>query len=275
MFDTTCASPSSALMQDAAFAEALRRCGQTPVSLPSGHLLLRRRVLGISVLMLPRAAPPADLQEQLHGIGLHRAPLILSPELPCPLPPALKLMAPRNRAVWSINLGREALRRGLHPKWRNQLRKAERQSISIRPAPLRLPKDQPFLDAAARQARARRYAGWPTALTASFADVSPSQTHLFQALCGKRVLAQMLFLTHGQHATYHIGLTSDAGRRVCAHNLILWKAARHLAAKGCESIDLGVLDDTPAALVRFKLRTGADICPTGGTHLYWRPLARS
>ncbi|MDG1170769.1 MAG: GNAT family N-acetyltransferase, partial [Sulfitobacter sp.] len=66
MFDEAALPPHShALMQDPAFARALRFCGQRPIVLPSGLMLLQQRLAGVPVLMLPRAAPPPDLRAQL------------------------------------------------------------------------------------------------------------------------------------------------------------------------------------------------------------------
>mgnify|MGYP003637816286 CR=1 FL=1 len=64
MFDATPARDTP-LMQSPAFTAALRLCGENPIVLLSGLVLLHRRVLGVPVLMLPRAAPPADLDRHL------------------------------------------------------------------------------------------------------------------------------------------------------------------------------------------------------------------
>ena len=74
MFDASPSPASHALMQDRAFAAALALCGGQPVILPSGLMLLGRRLAGVPVLMLPRAAPPPDLSLQLRQTGLQRRP---------------------------------------------------------------------------------------------------------------------------------------------------------------------------------------------------------
>lgn len=95
MFDASPPSSDHPLMQDRAFAAALRLCGEDLITLPSGHMLLNRRIFGIPVLMLPRAAPPPDLIDQLETLGLQRRPLILSPEHPCKTPRAINVANPR------------------------------------------------------------------------------------------------------------------------------------------------------------------------------------
>ncbi|WP_267166591.1 GNAT family N-acetyltransferase [Sulfitobacter sp. F26169L] len=257
-------------MQDPAFAAALRLCGERPVVLPSGLVLLKRRLAGVRVLMLPRAYPPDDLSHQLALAGLARLPLLLSPEAPCPMPRALPITGQRKMLQIDLCPPETVLRATLHQKWRNQLRRAEQSYLRVRQS--RLPPDHPLLALAAKQAKARGYQNWPSALTAAFAQTAPPQTSLFTAHLRGHPVAHMLFLLHGTRATYHIGHTSDAGRNACAHNLLLWGAMRHLSRHGITLLDLGPL--TTPAIDRFKRRAGARVVPTGGTWLRWSPLAR-
>ncbi len=262
------------LMQDPAFAAALRRSGQHPVVLRHGLMLLRRRLLGLPVLMLPRAVPPIDLDQHLRDHDLHRLPLVLSPERPCCLPPAMRLRGPQSLARLALQHDRHAARAMLHPKWRNQLRRAEAAGLHLSHGPMAPGIDHPLLKLETAQARARGYANWPAALTAAFAAAAPDQTRLFTARRRGRIIAQMLFLRHGSRASYHIGHITPDGKAGCAHNLLLWQASRWLAARGVDTLDLGLIDPRTPGLNRFKLRSGATATPTGGTWLRWRPLAR-
>lgn len=266
------AHASGALMQSSAFAAALHLCDRQPIRLPSGHLLLSARVCGIPVLMLPRAAPPTDLDTQLASAGLSRRPLVLSPETPCDLPPALRLFGPRARFELDLTLPETQRRAALHQNWRHQLGQAERGILRVRHAAVR--PDDPILPRARDQAATRGYRDWPAGLTAAFAQVAPDRTRLFTAFDRGMPVAAMLFLLHADRATYHIGLTQEAGRRLHAHNLILWHAARWMASQGIRSLDLGLATPGAPGIDRFKRRTGARICQTGGTWLRWRPLAR-
>ena len=262
------------LMQDPAFAEALRLCGTPPVVLPGGLIVLRRRVLGLSVAMLPRARPPEDLPEILGKAGLARLPLVISPERPCAVAGACAILKPRQTALLHLYADPDRQRAAAHGKWRNQLARAEDHGLRVTDASLPGDPSHPLLLAEAEQARTRGYANWPAALTAAFAAAAPRQTRLFRAEQGGRPVAQMLFLLHGNRATYHIGLTSPEGRAVNAHNLLLMRACSWLSARGCVSVDLGLLDPRTPDLNRFKLRSGAVAARTGGTWLRWRPLAR-
>ncbi len=270
MFDAAPPHADHALMQDRAFAAALRLCGEDPITLPSGITLLNRRILGVRVLMLPRAAPPPDFSAQLTRAGLHRRPLILSPEVAAPLPRATLVADPRNLLGIDLTAPEACRRAQLHQNWRHQLRKAENSDLRVRHRPLG--PSHPLLALDAAQAQRRRYHSWPTALTAAFARIAPQQTHVFTAHLRDNPVAHMLFLTNGRRATYHIGHTTQAGRATHAHNLLLWNAMNSLAALGITALDLGV--ETTLQIDRFKRRAGALAVPTGGTWLRWNPLAR-
>lgn len=272
MFDAVASAPSS-LMQDAAFASALRLCGQEPLHLPGGLLVLRRRLFGMPLAMLPRAAPPVDLAAQLRAAGLQAVPLILSPPAPCAMPPSVRLRGSQSCTVLDLTPSQPARRATLHVKWRNQLCRAEEAGLRVSHAPLPPDPNHPLLLAEAAQARARRYAAWPVALNIAFARAAPDQTRLFTARRGRKTVAHMLFLLHSSGATYHIGHICPEGKAANAHNLLLWQGANWLAERGHRQLDLGPLDARAPGLSRFKLRTGAQAQCTGGSWLYWQPLS--
>ena len=273
MFDAP-SPPSAALLQDPAFATALRLCGAPPVVLPGGLIVLHRRIMGLHVAMLPRAIPPADLTDQLRGVGLHRLPLLLSPEERCKIPRAMPLRKPRQIALLDLQVDGNTRLARLHPKWRNQWRRAQASDLHIAHGALAADPQHPLLRAETQQRQHRGYTGWPAPLTAAFASAAPDQTRLFTARHKGRIIAQMLFLLHGTAATYHIGHTTAAGRARHAHNFLLIAACDWLSVTGHRSLDLGLLDPRTPDLNRFKLRTGAQVQTTGGTWLRWHPLAR-
>jgi hypothetical protein len=273
MFDAA-PTPDISLMQTPAFAAALRLCGQSPVVLPSGVMVLHRRVLGVPVAMLPRIAPPPDLDEQLCVRNLHRIPILLSPEEPCPIPRAIRLRKPQMIARWHLTTNSDTARKALHPKWRNQLVRSEAAGLRVSHGQMPAKPGHPLLKLETAQAQARQYVNWPAGLTAAFAQAGPEQTRLFTAYLRGTAVAHMLFLLHGDRATYHIGHITDVGKSCSAHNLLLWRASRWLVQEGISALDLGVVDPKTPGLNSFKLRTGARKIQTGGTWLRWHPLAR-
>ena len=55
-------------------------------------------------------------------------------------------------------------------------------------------------------------------------------------------LAGVLFLRHGNCATYHIGWNGKEGRQENALNLLLWKMMIKLKAKDIGTLDMGGVD---------------------------------
>lgn len=270
MFDALSDHPDTPLMQDRAFCAALQLCGETPVTLPSGLLVLSRRIVGVPLVMLPRVAPPDDLARQLFDVGLHRRPLILSPERPAAVDRAIRIAAPREILRVDLSGPKLTRRACLHQNWRHQLGQAEAGPLRVLHRPFS--PDHPLLALEARQSQAKRYQNWPTHLTSAFATVAPDQTHVFTALLRGHPVAHMLFLTHGNRATYHMGHSAQEGRAHHAHNLLLWEAMNALAARGISQLELG--PSTTQSIDRFKRRAGAQAEPTGGTWLRWTPLEK-
>ena len=79
------------------------------------------------------------------------------------------------------------------------------------------------------------------------------------------IAAGMLFLIHGQGASYHLGWADPAARAGFAHGPMLWQAALELRARGVRWIDLGAVDAANPGLARFKLGTGAALRALGPT----------
>jgi lipid II:glycine glycyltransferase (peptidoglycan interpeptide bridge formation enzyme) len=78
----------------------------------------------------------------------------------------------------------------------------------------------------------------------------------------------MMFLIHGQAATYQVGWSNDQGRDLNAHNLLLWQAMTELSARGVRVLDLGgVNTGRSAGLARFKIGTGGQVHQLAGTFL--------
>jgi lipid II:glycine glycyltransferase (peptidoglycan interpeptide bridge formation enzyme) len=77
----------------------------------------------------------------------------------------------------------------------------------------------------------------------------------------------MLFLIHGESATYQVGWTNDAGRDQHAHNLILWHGIQELQARGVRMLDLGGVNTIRSAgIARFKMSTGGNVVTYAGSY---------
>lgn len=276
MFDFSSDLSPTPLMQSAGFEAALRACGRTPVRLDCGTLMLRRRIGGLPVAMLPRAQmdDPAATLELARKIT--QAPLILSPRAPVDLTAqgALPLISPPHQAVIRLQNDTDAMRAALHGKWRNRLKHGEKSGLRMLCHALPRRADHWLLRADQTQQRRRGYRSWPVPLTLAFAATTPRAAMLFEAFAGTTPVAALLILRHGDTATYHIGHTTDPGRAASAHTLLMWTAMCWCAQQGHRWLDLGLINTiSNPGLARFKLGAGADVMPLGGTWLHWAPLS--
>ncbi len=274
------------LQQHSRFAAALTALGQKPLLLDRSDLckpqllVLRRKISGALPLAMVSRMPVDDAASDLRTLAqtLGRSPVILSPDSPCPQfgqLGAVPLMTPATVAEIDLSAPQEARRASLHQKWRNRLKQAERSRLRIARQNMPTDPDHWLLQADKAQRRVRGYRTWPAALTLAFARANPGHAKLFTAFDNRDPVAAMLFLAHAPGATYHVGFSTDRGRRLSAHNLILWTAANWLADKGCTRLELGLLDTANApGLARFKLGSGASSRRLGGTWLLWSPLGR-
>jgi len=168
----------------------------------------------------------------------------------------------------------ETLRAGLDGKWRNRLVAAEKSDLNFTPAGNRPGQYQWLLEKEAEQRKSRGYRGLPPDMTVAWQEAKAGAkgadkragVTVFRADLGREQTAAMLFLTHGAMATYHIGWSSDEGRKLGAHNLILWNAMLALKDKGVQTVDLGgVNTGSGAGIARFKLGTGGDVLQRPGS----------
>ncbi|MGB5067167.1 MAG: GNAT family N-acetyltransferase, partial [Albidovulum sp.] len=104
---------------------------------------------------------------------------------------------------------------------------------------------------------------------------APDALRYYEARAGGRRVAAMLMLLHPPWASYHIGCSGDEGRRLHAHNALMWHAICDLKSRGFTALDLGSVDwkSTPG-LARFKSGTGAGVAPLGATSLVLPALTR-
>ncbi len=272
------------LAQSVEFQRALTALGQVPVTLlPEMNNTLvttRRLAAGLPLAMINRAAlsRPFQLLKALQNNGLGRTPIILSPEHPCPELAeigALPLISPAFVARLDLSRSTEARKATLHQKWRNRLTRAESSDLRVSRQNMPLDASHWLFAADQAQQRQRRYRSWPIGLTLAYAKENKGKAKLFQAFHGTDPVAAILILRHGPGATYHIAHATQTGKALSAHNLLMWDAMSWLAAKGCQQLDLGVINTEEApGLARFKLGTGADLSQLGGTWALWPPLGR-
>lgn len=156
----------------------------------------------------------------------------------------------------------------MHGKWRNRLRAAERANMQVTRLPNRFEELGWLIEAEQAQQKTRGYRALPTGFVAAWLASDKSNVLTLAADQGDAPLAAIMFLRHGNTATYHLGWSKSAGRASNAHNLLLWQAVKRLSAKGVRTLDLGSLDTINApGLARFKLGSGAKPHRLGATRV--------
>lgn len=175
------------------------------------------------------------------------------------------VLTPATFAYLTVDAPREDL---MHGKWRNRLRAAQAADLQVTRLPNRFEALEWLIKTEQAQQKARGYRALPASFVAAWLANDKSNTLTFAADAGDAPLAAMMFLRHGNTATYHLGWSGDAGRASHAHNLLLWKAIKRLSAKGVKTLDLGTLDTVNApGLARFKLGSGAKPHRLGATRI--------
>ncbi len=159
----------------------------------------------------------------------------------------------------------EALRTALKPSWRSGLRKAEKAGLSVEwdetgeTLPLILTNYQ--LDKAKKG-----YDGPSVRILRQMAKIFAPEGRFLagRAILENRPIAAILILCHGSSATYQIGWSLDEGRKVAAHNLLLWQAVCTLKAKGIKDFDLGGFNDDAEGIKKFKQGMGGETVTYAG-----------
>jgi hypothetical protein len=165
----------------------------------------------------------------------------------------------------------EVLRAALDSKWRNRLVAAESSMLTVHRVGSNSGQYRWLLDNEETQREQRGFAGLPRA----FFDIyiqsrkQPAQTLLtLRADLGRDRVAGMMFLLHGESATYQVGWSNEQGRQLNAHNLLLWRAINELQKRGVRCLDLGGVNTARSAgIARFKIGTGGDVRILAGTYL--------
>lgn len=161
------------------------------------------------------------------------------------------------------------LRRGMTGSWRTALRTAEKNEarLMIGEAGPDLTRDMADYDSFHRRKRFMGPSGGFVAALAAAAK-GTGDVLVLTADDGPDRIAGVVLIRHGLSATYFISWTTDKGRAVNAHNLLLWRGIQALRQSGIRWLDLGGLNTGPGAgVARFKLGLGPDPFTLAGTFL--------
>jgi lipid II:glycine glycyltransferase (peptidoglycan interpeptide bridge formation enzyme) len=162
----------------------------------------------------------------------------------------------------------DALCAQMNGKWRNIWRRSQDQPINVKQAQFSLASHQWLLDADLAQQREKHFRALPHSIIKAYANIAPDDVIVWTASRGNTPVAGMLFLRHGDCATYHLGWANNLGRQFKTHHRLLIDAATSLGRSGVRKLDLGAIDTHNApGMARFKLGSGAKPRILGGSWL--------
>ena len=167
---------------------------------------------------------------------------------------------------WDLQIEEDHARANLKSNWRNALTKAENSNLEISWHIVEKDTDphyERFKSEYLKDKEIKGYSGISPQLLDNLALFS---TMTDPIIIGKarnegRVIAEVLFLTHGQCATYQVGYSSNEGRAHNAHHLLLWHSRTMLHSRGIKDLDLGGInhDKSAQGIKKFKQGTGAEL----------------
>ncbi len=186
------------------------------------------------------------------------------------LSPWRRVMTGQSTVVIDISKSVDDLRAGLDRRWRLPLAHAEKSDLKIHRVGTNPGQYRWLLDAEIQQREKRGFIGLPLQFFDLYVQSrqQPSKNILtMRADIGRDRVAGMMFLIHGESATYQVGWTNEEGREQNAHHLILWRGIEELQSHGVRVLDLGGVNTIRSAgVARFKISTGGRVVTYAGSY---------
>lgn len=223
--------------------------------------------------VVEEAAAYAALKKSLPLSGIRF--MVVTPEVPegqvHGLKPMRRIMSGMSTVMLDLTPTLEQLRAQLDRRWRHRLVGGESSAMSIHRVGTNVGQYRWLLDAEIQQRSDKKLEGLPVPFFDNYVHSrkQPTQNILtLRADLGRDRIAAMMFLIHGTAATYQVGWTSEKGRDMHAHNLILWKGMEELKARGIRMLDLGGVNTIRSAgIARFKMSTGGKVLTLAGSYI--------
>jgi lipid II:glycine glycyltransferase (peptidoglycan interpeptide bridge formation enzyme) len=187
------------------------------------------------------------------------------------LHPMRRIMSGMSTVMLDISLPMSDIRAQLEGRWRTSLVGAEASEMKVHRVGTNEGQYRWLLDTEKQQRVDKHLEGLPIPFFDMYVQSrkQPAKNILtLRSDLGRDRIAAMMFLIHGEAATYQVGWTSDQGRELNAHHLILWRAIEELRERGIRVLDLGGVNTIRSAgVARFKMRTGGKILTLAGTYI--------
>jgi lipid II:glycine glycyltransferase (peptidoglycan interpeptide bridge formation enzyme) len=201
--------------------------------------------------------------------------MVVTPEVPegqvHGLSPMRRIMSGMSTVMLDLTPSLADLRAQLDRRWRHRLVGGEASEMVIQRVGTNAGQYRWLLDAEMQQRTDKKLDGLPVPFFDQYVQSrkQPAKNILtLRADLGRDRIAAMMFLIHGYAATYYVGWTSDKGREMHAHNLILWKGIEELRSRGIRLLDLGGVNTIRSAgIARFKMSTGGKVLTLAGSYI--------
>lgn len=180
---------------------------------------------------------------------------------------ARRVMTGYHTAMLDLTADMDALRANLDAKWRNKLKLSEQSGLQIKR--LIQPTDYQYvLQAEAEQSAKVGYSALhPMMIPLYQIQLGDGAVLALEARHEHTPIAAIICLIHGASATYHIGWSSEEGKRLRAHTRLLWQAIKLLKQRDIQMLDLGGINtDHSAGIARFKIGTDGKVISLAGTY---------
>lgn len=182
---------------------------------------------------------------------------------------------PPDTVLVDLSVGEDALLAGMKPKWRYNVRLAEKKGVVVRRPDAEGVGDfyALYRETSRRDRIAIHGEEYYRALFAHAAEYSRAapDLRLYLAEHEGRPIASIIVLYYGQEATYLYGASSDEKRSLMPAYALQWKAMRDAAEAGCRTYDFFGIppSDDPShpmhGLYRFKTGFGGEIVHRAGS----------
>jgi hypothetical protein len=198
-----------------------------------------------------RKGRPLTFHPELADTPAHRTQLLTA---------GFKRVAEGYRTIWlDLSPPLEELRAGQHQNWRNALVQAERNEISVIDDRMCERLDW-LVERHSEHMELGGYRGASRGLIEALAHHGndASGLRLLVAEAGGDPVAAILLAHHGKAATYLVGWTGEAGRKLRATHRLLWEAVNLLKADELGWFDLGGINTEAPGVARFKAGLGGE-----------------
>ena len=293
-WDAAHAAVAASLQQDSAYGIAMHKLG-VPVlraqvdvdgaTVALAQFIVRRFANLGAVALCTRGPiwlkPLSPAEESLVYIALKKSiPLkglrlvLFTPEValgqPHGLSPWRRVMTGMSTVMLDLTPSMESLRAQLDRRWRHRLVGGEASEMTIHRVGTNPSQFRWVLEAEMQQRSTKGLEGLPIEFFEHYVASRPQTAKTILTLradVGRDRIAAMMFLIHGEAAIYHVGWTTDKGRDLHAHNLLLWKGMEELKVRGIRRLDLGGVNTIRSAgIARFKMSTGGEVITLAGTY---------